>query len=143
MEVRGMGTGVGGANYSPESITTDENEEIIYLSISTKLFMLSLCLCVYPCALGPLIAAGGGDKPARENCVGKLNKLFTSFISHACSSLVNTVKSICHPLSRSSRSDLHFVSHLYFCLRHCQWGRLHLGNTNKNIMEIGSRPKKA
>lgn len=50
-----------------------------------------------------------------EKCVGKLNnKLFTSFISHACSSLVNTFKSICHPLSHSSRSAHYFVSHLYY-----------------------------
>lgn len=38
----------------------------------------------------------------------------TSFISHACFSLVNTFKSICHPLSHSSHGDLHLVSHLYF-----------------------------
>lgn len=79
----------------------------------------SPCVCVYSCTFGPLIAVGGGDKPAWTKCVSKLNnKLFTSFISHACSSLVNTFKSICHPpsLSLSHSCDLHFVSHLYFCV---------------------------
>lgn len=54
------------ANYSPESITPDVNEEIIYLCINTKLFTLSLRLCVYSCAAGQLIAEGG-----RENLHGK------------------------------------------------------------------------
>lgn len=121
-----------GANYSRESITPNANEEIIYPSISTKLFTLSPCICVcvcVPCAFGPLIAEGGGDKPAREKCVGKLNnKLFTSFISHACSSLVNTFKSICHPHSHSPRSDLPFcLAPLFFACRQRQRGLLYLG----------------
>lgn len=43
------GNEVEGANYSPESITPDINEEIIYLCISTKLFTLSLCfrVCIH------------------------------------------------------------------------------------------------
>lgn len=105
----------------------------------------SPCVCVYSCAFG-LIAVGGGDKPVREKCVGKLNnKLFTSFISHACSSLVNTFKSICHPLSHSSRSDLHFVSHLYICVLSLSVETSvfrHETRQNENIMEGSSRPEK-
>lgn len=89
----------------------------------------SPCVCVYSCTFGPLIAVGGGDKPAWTKCVSKLNnKLFTSFISHACSSLVNTFKSICHPptttpLFLSLTPVISILSHTsIFVCRHCQWG---------------------
>lgn len=110
------GNEVEGASYSPESITPDINEEIIYLCISTKLFTLSPCfrVCIHV-PFGLLVVEGGGDKPAQEKCVGKLNnKLFTSFISDACTSLVSAFKSICHPLAHSSHRDLHFAWHFYF-----------------------------
>lgn len=41
--------GGGGTNYFCESITPNANEEIIYLSISNKLFTLSPRLCVFMC----------------------------------------------------------------------------------------------
>lgn len=138
-------------NYSCESITPHANEEVIYLSIRTKLFtpFQRFCMCVCVCVhvlSDHWMQQGGGDKPAQEKCVGKLNKLFTSFISHACSSLVNTFKSICQPLSHSSCSHLHFVSHLYFCaasLTADTSAFRHETRQNENIIEGSTRPQKA
>lgn len=96
--------------------------DVIYLSIRTKLFThlpMFVCPCAHAC---PWFGGSGlqweeGDKPAREKCAGKLdNRLFTSFISHACFSLANTFKSICHPFSHASHGDLRFVSLLDVCL---------------------------
>lgn len=114
----------------------------LFISLLALHYSHSPYICVYSCAFGPLIAVGGGDKPAQKKYVCKLNnKLFTSFIRHACFSLVNTFKSICHPLPHSSCSDLHFVSHLYFCVLSLSVGTSvfrHETRQNKNIMEGSS-----
>lgn len=113
----GFGGVGGGVKYPFESITPHANEEIIYLSISTKLFTLSLPFACVHVRSDRWLRWEKGDEPALERCVCKLNnKLFTSFISRACSSLVSTFKPICHPLSHSSLGAFHFVSHLYFCV---------------------------
>lgn len=81
---------VKGANYSPESITPDVNEEIIYLCISTKLFTLSLlCVFVCSCAFRLLIVEGGGDQPAREKVCRQIKQQAIYIFHQRCLFLIS------------------------------------------------------